>query len=145
LIQRALGYWLKQRKRLYAYLLGSWNYIEKEILQVRFAKKQKKSVKKHAFPNQYKIVSFIPEQIKLNLIKAKIKILLKSYISDLNSYFESVIKEEDLTLHEVHFFTSKPNPPNLRKEFSTDILRVMIEKSLKDYENLKIKPQKHFH
>lgn len=130
---------LYQRRRLYHHLLGCWNYIEKGILQAQIVKKEKSSVKKHIFPNHYSIVSYIPDHIKLKYLRAKLKNLLKNYIREVEKYKEVMNNEDSPTLFHVHFVQSKPKSPNLRKEFSTEVLRILVEKSLKDNERLKIK------
>lgn len=138
-IQRFMKFLLHQRRRLYQHLLGCWNYIEKGILQAQIVKKEKSSVKKHIFPKHYSVASYIPDTVKVKYIRAKLKNILRNYISELERYKESVNNEDSPTLFHVRFFELKPRSPSLRKEFSTDVLRILVEKSLKDNERLKIK------
>lgn len=133
-----LRYLLKQRKRLYDYLFSSWNYIEKEILNQRYEKKQKKLLKKSLFHTSFSVNSWVPDHVKMVYIRDKVKVIIQDYLQELRNYYEINFQDNSPTLEPSVVLYSKPACPNLRKEFTREVFRIMIENTLKEYEKRKV-------
>jgi hypothetical protein len=137
-IQRVFRFLLIQRKRLYDYLFTSWNFIEKEILQEKHAKKQKKMLKKTLFHERFTITSWVPDPVKHSIIRLKVKSILQAYLLKYNNFLQLASQDNSPTLEEFRVFVQKPPRPNIRKEFTRETFRIMIEGTLKDYETRKV-------
>ena len=129
---------LKQRKRLYDYLFSSWNYIEKEILVQRYEKKQKKLLKKSLFHTSFSVNSWVPDHVKMLCIRDKVKVIIQNYLQELRIYYETYLQNNSPGVEPAAVLYSKPVCPNLKKEFTREVFRIMIENTLKEYEKRKV-------
>jgi hypothetical protein len=84
--------WLKIRRIVYRLLLEKWDAAEKEFIDEKQRKKERKRVKKIAFKEEKKLsTSLFPSSIKTLAIKTKVKSILRNYKEEVKEYI-SLIK-----------------------------------------------------
>lgn len=87
MIQRSLKTWIKIRRIVYQLLLEKWDAAEKEFIDEKQRKKEKKRVKKIAYKEEKKLsTSLFTSSIKMLGIKVKVKSILRNYKEEVKEY-----------------------------------------------------------
>lgn len=87
MIQRSLKTWIKIRRIVYQLLLEKWDAAEKEFIDEKQRKKEKKRVKKIAYKEEKNLsTSLFTSSIKMLGIKVKVKSILRNYKEEVKEY-----------------------------------------------------------
>lgn len=136
MIQRSLKTWIKIRRIVYQLLLEKWDAAEKEFIDEKQRKKEKKRVKKIAYKEEKNLsTSLFTSSIKMLGIKVKVKSILRNYKEEVKEYILLIKKylkrsptlEIDSLIRGKQNFRPKLRIIDLVQEVTKEMLIEMIQ------------------